>query len=147
MKIKSIKTPIGNFNSFYDGVQLAKLEFLNHEASSHSIDQELQKSINIFFDNTALLEHFPSYALKGTAFQLRVWNALSQIPRGTTESYLSIAKKIGAPRASRAVGTACKHNPIPLFIPCHRVVKHDGSIGEFALGAHNKKYLLEMERK
>lgn len=147
MKIKSIKTPIGNFNSFYDGVQLAKLEFLNYEASSHSIDQELQKSINIFFDNTALLENFPSYALKGTAFQLRVWNALSQIPRGTTESYLSIAKKIGAPRASRAVGTACKHNPIPLFIPCHRVVKHDGSIGEFALGAHNKKYLLEMERK
>ena len=147
MKIKSIKTPIGNFNSFYDGVQLAKLEFLNYEASSHSIDQELQKSINIFFDNTALLENFPSYALKGTAFQLRVWNALSQIPRGTTESYLSIAKKIGAPRASRAVGNACKHNPIPLFIPCHRVVKHDGSIGEFALGAHNKKYLLEMERK
>ena len=147
MKIKSIKTPIGNFNSFYDGVQLAKLEFLNYEASSHSIDQELQKSINIFFDNTALLENFPSYALKGTAFQLRVWNALSQIPRGTTESYLSIAKKIGAPRASRAVGTACKHNPIPLFIPCHRVVKHDGSIGEFVLGAHNKKYLLEMERK
>ena len=147
MKIKSIKTPIGNFNSFYDGVQLAKLEFLNDQASSHSIDQELQKSINIFFDNTALLENFPSYALKGTAFQLRVWNALSQIPRGTTESYLSIAKKIGAPRASRAVGTACKHNPIPLFIPCHRVVKHDGSIGEFALGAHNKKYLLEMERK
>ena len=147
MKIKSIKTPIGNFNSFYDGVQLAKLEFLNDQASSHSIDQELQKSINIFFDNTALLENFPSYALKGTAFQLRVWNALSQIPRGTTESYLSIAKKIGAPRASRAVGNACKHNPIPLFIPCHRVVKHDGSIGEFALGAHNKKYLLEMERK
>ena len=147
MKIKSIKTPIGNFNSFYDGAQLAKLEFLNHEASAYLIDQELQKSINIFFDNTALLENFSSYSLKGTEFQLRVWYALSQIPRGTTESYLSIAKKIGAPGAARAVGTACKHNPIPLFIPCHRVVKQDGSIGEFALGAHNKKYLIDMERE
>ena len=58
-----------------------------------------------------------------------------------------IAIKIGVPGAARAVGTACKMNPIPLFIPCHRVVKHDGSIGEFALGKKNKEFLLKMESK
>jgi methylated-DNA-[protein]-cysteine S-methyltransferase len=69
------------------------------------------------------------------------------IPRGCTESYGSLARKIGAPGAARAVGTACKMNPIPLFVPCHRVVRQNGSIGEFALGKDNKEYLLAMESK
>ena len=70
-----------------------------------------------------------------------------KIPKGQTESYGSLAIKVGVPGAARAVGTACKMNPIPLFIPCHRVVKHDGSIGEFALGKKNKEFLLKMESK
>ena len=57
----------------------------------------------------------------------------------------SDCKKIGLPNASRAVGTACKLNPIPLFVPCHRVIKQDQSVGQFALGVHNKKYLLRIE--
>ena len=85
--------------------------------------------------------------MQGTNFQLNVWSALCDIPRGQTESYISIATSIGAPKAARAVGTACKMNPIPLFIPCHRVVRHDGSIGEFALGKKNKELLLKMESK
>ena len=85
--------------------------------------------------------------LSGTLFQLSVWKVLTEIPKGRTESYSSLASKIGAPGAARAVGTACKLNPIPLLIPCHRVIKQDGSIGEFALGKANKKYLLKMESK
>ena len=73
--------------------------------------------------------------------------ALTKIPKGQTESYSSLASKIGVPGAARAVGTACKLNPIPLLIPCHRVIKQDGSIGEFALGKANKEYLLTMESK
>ena len=88
------------------------------------------------------LQSLPPKDLQGTDFQLSVWNALRSIPRGSTSSYKAIAEKIGSPNASRAVGTACKLNPIPLFIPCHRVVKQDKSIGQFALGTHNKKYLL-----
>ena len=72
---------------------------------------------------------------------------MTEIPKGRTESYSSLASKIGAPGAARAVGTACKLNPIPLLIPCHRVVKQDGSIGEFALGKANKEYLIKMESK
>ena len=77
---------------------------------------------------------------------LKVWNYLSIIPRGTTVSYSSVARKIGTPGAARAVGTACRLNPIPLFIPCHRVVKSDNSIGEFGLGKDNKRFLLDLER-
>ena len=80
-----------------------------------------------------------------TKFQELVWRAIDTIPYGETRSYKDIAISIGKPNASRAVGTACKLNPIPLFIPCHRVVKQDHSIGQFALGTKNKKFLLEME--
>jgi O-6-methylguanine DNA methyltransferase len=144
MKIKSVKTPIGNFNATYSKAGLTKFEYIKNQISPYPVDQDLQKSINIFFGQSKVT-NLPILDLNGSEFQLKVWRALCEIPRGITESYKSLAKKIGSPRASRAVGTACKLNPIPLFIPCHRVVKHDGSIGEFALGTENKKFLLHME--
>ena len=144
MIIKSVSSPIGSFDAVYNEVGLVKLSFLGQSQSKHSIDDNLQKSVDLFFSNTGL-QSLPPMDLQGTDFQLSVWNALRSIPRGSTSSYKAIAEKIGSPNASRAVGTACKLNPIPLFIPCHRVVKQDHSIGQFALGTHNKKYLLSME--
>jgi O-6-methylguanine DNA methyltransferase len=144
MIIKSISSPIGSFDAVYNEVGLVELSFLGQSQSKYSIDDNLQRSVDLFFSNTGL-QSLPSMDLQGTDFQLSVWNALRSIPRGSTSSYKAIAEKIGSPNASRAVGTACKLNPIPLFIPCHRVVKQDKSIGQFALGTHNKKYLLSME--
>ena len=144
MIIKSISSPIGSFYAFYNEVGLVELSFLGQSQSKYSIDDNLQRSVDLFFSNMGL-QSLPPMDLQGTDFQLSVWNALRSIPRGSTSSYKAIAKKIGSPNASRAVGTACKLNPIPLFIPCHRVVKQDKSIGQFALGTHNKKYLLSME--
>ena len=144
MIIKSISSPIGSFDAVYNEVGLVELSFLGQSQSKYSIDDNLQRSVNLFFSNMGL-QSLPPMDLQGTDFQLSVWNALRSIPRGSTTSYKAIAEKIGSPNASRAVGTACKLNPIPLFIPCHRVVKQDKSIGQFALGAHNKKYLLSME--
>ena len=144
MIIKSISSPIGSFDAVYNEVGLVELSFLGQSQSKYSIDDNLQKSVDLFFSNTGL-QSLPPMDLQGTDFQLSVWNALRSIPRGSTSSYKAIAEKIGSPNASRAVGTACKLNPIPLFIPCHRVVKQDKSIGQFALGTHNKKYLLSME--
>ena len=146
MEIKSLITPIGAFNSFYVNSLLAKLVYINKRSSSYPPDLTLQKMVDKFFSNSEL-KNFPKYYLQGTPFQLSVWKALTKIPKGHTESYSSLASKIGAPGAARAVGTACKLNPIPLLIPCHRVIKQDGSIGEFALGKANKKYLLKMESK
>ena len=144
MIIKSISSPIGSFDAVYNEVGLVELSFLGQSQSKYSIDDNLQRSVDLFFSNKGL-QSLPPMDLQGTDFQLSVWNALCSIPRGSTSSYKAIAEKIGSPNASRAVGTACKLNPIPLFIPCHRVVKQDKSIGQFALGTHNKKYLLSME--
>ena len=144
MIIKSVSSPIGSFDAIYNEIGLVELSFIGQRKSKHSPDNKLQKSISLFFSNKGL-ESLPLMDLQGTNFQLSVWNALCAIPRGTTSSYKDIAEQIGSPNASRAVGTACKLNPIPLFVPCHRVVKQDKSIGQFALGTHNKKYLLSME--
>ena len=144
MDTKSVSSPIGSFDAVYSEIGLHKLSFIGQSQSKHLKDQELQKSIDNFFSDKGL-QSVPTMDLQGTEFQLLVWNALCSIPRGSTASYRSIAEQIGSPNASRAVGTACKLNPIPLFIPCHRVVKQDQSIGQFALGVKIKTFLLEME--
>jgi AraC family transcriptional regulator of adaptative response/methylated-DNA-[protein]-cysteine methyltransferase len=84
--------------------------------------------------------------LLGTAFQQRVWRALRDIPRGTTTTYAELARRIGAPRAVRAVGTACGANPVAVLIPCHRVVRGDGGLGGYRWGLTRKKALLARER-
>jgi len=84
--------------------------------------------------------------ISGTDFQTRVWTALRQIPLGETRSYWEVAKMVGKPRAVRAVANACASNPVPLIIPCHRVVRKDGSLGGYALGIGRKKVLLSKER-
>ena len=84
--------------------------------------------------------------LVGTAFQQRVWRALREIPPGTTTTYAQLARRIGAPRAVRAVGTACGANPVSVAVPCHRVVRGDGGLGGYRWGLARKKALLARER-
>jgi len=82
----------------------------------------------------------------GTALQRAVWLAISKIPYGQTISYSTLAEKVGFPRAVRAVASACGANPVPLIIPCHRVVAKDGTLGGFSLGGLEvKERLLEIE--
>lgn len=81
----------------------------------------------------------------GTAFQARVWDVLRKIPYGTTLSYSEVAKAIGKPSAVRAVARACATNPAALLIPCHRVVRGDGSLGGYRWGLDRKEALLEGE--
>ena len=81
----------------------------------------------------------------GTAFQLAVLNALSTIPYGETRSYGEIASQIGRPKAVRAVGAANGRNPLPIVIPCHRVIGADGSLTGFGGGLETKRYLLDLE--
>ena len=84
--------------------------------------------------------------VRGTDFQLKVWMALRGIPMGETRSYSDVASMIGEPRAVRAVANACASNPVPLIIPCHRVIRKDGSLGGYGLGIGRKKVLLSTER-
>lgn len=85
--------------------------------------------------------------VQGTAFQQRVWQALSEIPAGTTLSYADVAKKIGAPKAVRAVAQACAANKIAVAIPCHRVVRNDGSLSGYRWGIARKRALLQREAR
>lgn len=81
----------------------------------------------------------------GTSFQRRVWQALTEIPAGTTCSYSEIARRIGAPRSARAVAAACAANPIAVLIPCHRVLRQDGSLSGYRWGVVRKRALLAAE--
>jgi len=83
--------------------------------------------------------------LRGTNFQLKVWEALLQIPAGTVTTYKNVAERIGNPKALRAVGTAVGHNPIAVLIPCHRVINTVGEFGKYRYGALRKKALLVRE--
>lgn len=83
-------------------------------------------------------------SIEGTGFRMAVLEAISDIPFGETRHYSDIAELVGSPRAYRAVGTACAENPVPLIIPCHRVVPMTG-IGKYAGGVSLKKRLLDME--
>ncbi len=92
------------------------------------------------------LPELPLDLNRGTPFDLEVWEALRQIPFGETRSYGWIARELGRPGAARAVGHACGRNPIPLFVPCHRVLASDGGLGGFSAGLALKESLLRLEQ-
>ncbi|HWN20009.1 MAG TPA: bifunctional DNA-binding transcriptional regulator/O6-methylguanine-DNA methyltransferase Ada [Gemmatimonadales bacterium] len=85
--------------------------------------------------------------VQGTAFQRRVWQALQEIPAGSTVSYTEIAGRIGSPKAVRAVAQACAANPLAVAIPCHRVVRNDGALSGYRWGVERKRALLEREAR
>jgi AraC family transcriptional regulator, regulatory protein of adaptative response / methylated-DNA-[protein]-cysteine methyltransferase len=83
--------------------------------------------------------------MHGTAFQHRVWSALKAIPTGSTRTYSEVAEAIGAPKAVRAVAKACADNPVPLIVPCHRVIGKNGKLTGYRYGVARKAALLERE--
>ena len=91
-----------------------------------------------------MAEHPP---FKGTDFQLKVWKALKEIPRGEVRTYTEIAVQIGHPKSARAVANACAKNPYPPIVPCHRVVRRDGGLGGYSGvgGVETKRRLLSEE--
>ena len=84
--------------------------------------------------------------LRGSELEQRVWNALREIPPGTTQTYSEVARRVGAAATAKQVGEACAANPIAVAVPCHRVVRKDGSLAGYRWGARRKRALLERER-
>ncbi|MEJ2633682.1 MAG: methylated-DNA--[protein]-cysteine S-methyltransferase [Calditrichia bacterium] len=102
------------------------------------------RQLELYF-NGYLREFDVPLDLEGTAFQLRVWEQLCRIPFGTAISYQQLAEAVDNPQAMRAVGNANGRNPVPILVPCHRVIQKDGSIGGYSGGIHIKKWLLNHE--
>jgi AraC family transcriptional regulator, regulatory protein of adaptative response / methylated-DNA-[protein]-cysteine methyltransferase len=84
--------------------------------------------------------------LQATAFQRRVWQELQRIPRGSTRTYTQVARAMGSPKAVRAVARACAMNPVSIVVPCHRVIRGDGSLAGYRWGLSRKERLLAQER-
>jgi AraC family transcriptional regulator of adaptative response/methylated-DNA-[protein]-cysteine methyltransferase len=108
--------------------------------------KDAKKRVEAFLSGDATLTKLP-LDVRGTVFQQRVWAELRQIPRGETRTYKEIATAIGAPKAVRAVGSACGANPLALVIPCHRALRTDGGLGGYAWGIKRKSALLQLETK
>lgn len=130
-------------------------------------EQEMQERLRATFPQAELLEDDPEFQrvieaavalaerpsghvdlpldMKGTEFQHRVWNALRQIPAGSTLTYSELAEAIGSPKAIRAVAKACADNPVPLLVPCHRVIGKNGKLTGYRYGVARKQALLERE--
>ncbi|MBC1567515.1 methylated-DNA--[protein]-cysteine S-methyltransferase [Listeria sp. FSL L7-1425] len=108
--------------------------------------QQLIMQLATYFEGTREVFDLP-VLLKGTDFQKRVWQALSEIPYGVVVSYKDIAIAAGSPKAVQAVGQANRANPIPLLIPCHRCVKSNGELGGYnGADVDKKQYLLALEK-
>lgn len=108
------------------------------------MEQLAAQELSAYFDGTRRA-FTVSLALNGTDFQKKVWNALRLVPYGATASYGQIAKSIGDPTAARAAGAACRANPALILIPCHRILRSDGSLSGYAGGTDRKLALLRLE--
>ncbi len=127
-----------------DGV-LVKVEFgKGEECGKTAFLEKCAKEIEEYLAGERKSFDIP-YRLIGTEFQKKVWAALEKIPYGETRSYSEIAEAIGCGKASRAVGGACRKNPIAIIVPCHRVVGKSGALTGFAGGLEIKRKLLEAE--
>ena len=146
MRPSFIKTPIGNFLAHFKDRLIIRLELVS-SIEKLFLDQNLQKTFNQLIKGTISVNELPLNInkLEGTEFQKKVWKSIAKIKYGTICSYKEIAVSINNPSAARAVGSACRLNPIPLIIPCHRVLRSDGSIGKYAFGIKNKHKLLKLE--
>ncbi len=116
-----------------------------YKTPAHGIIQAAQSAIEAYLKGKSRSFNLPIDLDGQTPFQKKVWQMLQTIPYGRVRSYGWVARKIGKPRAARAVGAACGANPVPLLVPCHRVVAGDGSLGGFAGGLPNKRRLLKLE--
>ena len=106
----------------------------------------LRKDLKSYFSGKKVSFRQPLDLSGGTPFQKRVWKAMQRIPPGQTKSYGWLARQAGGKNKARAAGAACGANPIPIIVPCHRVVRSDGSLGGYAGGLGVKRKLLSMEK-
>lgn len=146
-------SPIGQLQLVSEGDYLIELnwegqhrEISDARNGTSKLLTAAASELDLYF-NGAITEFTVPCRPKGTTFQVQVWNELRHIQWGVTCTYVEIAQRIGKPRGSRAVGTAIGRNPLPLIIPCHRVIGSNGSLTGFSGGLDIKARLLSLENE
>ncbi|MGV8162294.1 MAG: methylated-DNA--[protein]-cysteine S-methyltransferase [Candidatus Nanoarchaeia archaeon] len=134
-----------NFDVLENEGRIIKIDFCKNSRKHTYYERECAKQIDEYISGKRK-KFTVNIRFSGTAFQEKVWREMQKIPYGKTISYRELAEKIGSPRAYRAVANACGKNPLPIIIPCHRVVASNG-IGGYSAGIEIKLKLLEIEKK
>ncbi len=151
----SLDSPIGELLLTSNGEAITGLFMEQHRGEPNPIDawrrddrpfREATRQLRAYFAGE-LTEFDLPLAAEGAAFQRRVWSELLKIPYGSTISYGALARRLGNPNASRAVGSANGRNPISIIIPCHRVIGSDGKLTGYGGGVERKKFLLDLETR
>ena len=150
-------SPLGQIRLIEIQDHLSQADFVEDLPQAENINETFKESYSVFLLTVCqqLDEYFTGIRQKfdlklkpqGTAFQCSVWNALLRVPYGETWSYLQHAKEIKNPKAVRAIGQANSRNPIPIIIPCHRVIGKNGELTGYTGGLGRKAQLLDLERR
>lgn len=153
----NIDSPINELLLVSDGDSLCGLYMQPAAAKqNHAIEGKSDSCLGIFKNTMLQLEEYFQgerfqfeipLSMQGREFQLAVWQELRKIPYGSSRTYGELAKQLGNPNASRAVGAANGRNPISIIVPCHRVIGQNGSLTGFSGGLQRKQYLLSLESK
>jgi methylated-DNA-[protein]-cysteine S-methyltransferase len=147
-------TPMGSLLLTFTANGLAALNFAGEGCKIPSGSPPLNLATLIESVKNELTKYFSKHLvdfnavpldLQGTPFQQKVWRELQRIPRGRTVSYKELARRAGSPQGFRAVGQANGRNPVPIIVPCHRVISADGSLGGYSSGLDKKRWLLQHE--
>lgn len=154
-----MKSPLGLLYLVSNGKSLISISFhSNWITNKNNLDAPLkkgrtckiliqtEKQLNEYFQKKRTLFTIP-LQMNGTKFQNKVWNALKWIPYGKTSTYKKISILIKHPKAFRALGSANGANPIPIIVPCHRIINESGKLGGYSGGLKNKKLLLDLEKE
>ena len=120
---------------------------IRSESVALGVPPEMQQQLQSYAAGKQVAFTIPLDLRMGTVFQQSVWRVLQTIPYGETRSYAWVARQLHKPKATRSVGAACGANPVPIVVPCHRVVASDGSLGGFSGGLALKRRLLALERQ
>lgn len=152
MKVAFRETPLGRMGLGEEGGRITNLWFEGSEVPAGAAEEETEVLKEAYRQLDAYLagelkEFSLPLAPRGTGFQREVWEALRRIPYGETASYKEIAEAVGRPKAFRAVGMANHRNPIPVIIPCHRVIGSDGGLVGYGGGLDLKRRLLDLEKR
>lgn len=143
-------TIIGSLNITVDDFYIRYISIGKYKNDNHIL-KETEIINNAFIQiNEYLSGSRKNFSLnikyEGTLFQQKVWQSLLNISYGNTISYKELAEKVLSPKAYRAAGSACGQNPLPIIVPCHRVIHSNGNISGYALGAEIKRFLLNLEK-